>query len=64
MGLSYKSLGLNCLPHNKEASWRQEVFVDYSMPKEESSINHWLSDNLDNFDISFLFIFFIWKSDK
>jgi hypothetical protein len=40
MGLSYKSLGLNFLPHNKKLAGDKKSFVDYSMPKEESSGNH------------------------
>jgi hypothetical protein len=47
MGISYKSLGLNFLPNNKKLSGDKKSMVDYSMPKEESSGNHLLSDDFD-----------------
>jgi hypothetical protein len=39
-GISYKSLGLNNLPHNKKLSGDRKSMIDYSMPKKELSGEH------------------------
>jgi hypothetical protein len=39
-GITYKSLGLNNLPHNKKLSGDRKSMIDYSMPKKELSGEH------------------------